>query len=391
MRAWKTVALGDLVDRAQTWNPSRSGPQEVFDYIDLSAVDQDAKVIIGPRELPCSEAPSRARQLVVKGDVFVSTVRPNLNGVARVPETLDGATASTGFCILRADPTVLDSTYLFHWVKSPTFVNDMVRKSTGANYPAVSDRIIFESRFPLPPLPEQRRIAAILDKANALRAKRRAALTQLDTLTQSIFLEMFGDLLKEPDRWPRETLGSQLDFLTSGSRGWAQYYRETGSIFLRIQNVRRDELVLEDVARVDAPHTVEARRIRVQAGDVLLSMTADLGRTAVMPEGLGAAYINQHLAILRAPKLEPRFLSAYLSCPAGQRQILGRNRQAVKAGLNFDDVRSIRLSLPPLPLQREFAVRVAAVERLKSAQRESLATLDALFASLQHRAFRGEL
>jgi len=110
-----------------------------------------------------------------------------------------------------------------------------------------------------------------------------------------------------------------------------------------------------------------------------------------MPEGLGAAYINQHLAILRAPKLEPRFLSAYLSCPAGQRQILGRNRQAVKAGLNFDDVRSIRLSLPPLPLQREFAVRVAAVERLKSAQRESLATLDALFASLQHRAFRGEL
>ena len=82
---WKTVSLGDLVEPAQTWNPSRFPSDEVFDYIDLSAVDQNAKLITEAREVSCGEAPSRARQLVARGDVLVSTVRPNLNGVARVP------------------------------------------------------------------------------------------------------------------------------------------------------------------------------------------------------------------------------------------------------------------------------------------------------------------
>lgn len=90
------------MERAQTWNPSRSPVDGVFEYIDLSAVDQAAKVIISARELPCSEAPSRARQLVQSADILVSTVRPNLNGVASVPGQLDGATAYTGFCVLRA-------------------------------------------------------------------------------------------------------------------------------------------------------------------------------------------------------------------------------------------------------------------------------------------------
>lgn len=105
---WKTVALGDLVEPAKTWNPLRSPSDEVFDYIDLSAVDQEAKLIIGAREVSCDEAPSRARQLVARGDVLVSTVRPNLNGVARVPDQLDGATASTGFCVLRARESKFD-------------------------------------------------------------------------------------------------------------------------------------------------------------------------------------------------------------------------------------------------------------------------------------------
>jgi chromatin segregation and condensation protein Rec8/ScpA/Scc1 (kleisin family) len=104
---------------------------------------------------------------------------------------------------------------------------------------------MLRSRIALPPLPEQRRIAEILDKADALRAKRRAALAQLDTLTQSIFLDMFGDLTTLLERWPTKTLADLLDFLTSGSRGWAQHYVERGDLFLRIQNVRRDELTLE--------------------------------------------------------------------------------------------------------------------------------------------------
>ena len=106
MSAYPSTPLGSCVLRVETWNPLRAAPDEEFRYIDLSAVDQDTKSITEAREIACAEAPSRARQLVRTGDVLVSTVRPNLNGVARVPNDLNGATASTGFCVLRPDPEV---------------------------------------------------------------------------------------------------------------------------------------------------------------------------------------------------------------------------------------------------------------------------------------------
>ncbi|SRR6266404_1463727 len=261
----------------------------------------------------------------------------------------------------------------------------------GVGLQHVTRGMVEELEIPLPPLPEQRRIAGVLDLAEALRTLRRAALAQLDSLTQSLFLDLFGDDTTILDQWPTRRLGDLLDFLTSGSRGWAEYYSDSGDLFLRIQNVRRDELILADAAYVRAPNTAEAKRTRVQAGDVLLSITADLGRTAVVPDGLGPAYINQHLSILRTKGIVPRFLSAYFNSPVGKRQVSRRNRQAVKAGLNFDDIRSFVIPIPPIGLQREFERRVRAVDKLRTMQRASLAEMDALFASLQHRAFRGEL
>ena len=126
-----SVAVGALVDPVETWSPERGDPDESFEYIDLSAVDQDAKAIIGAREVPCAEAPSRAKQIVAAGDVLVSTVRPNLNGVARVPSEMDGATASTGFCVLRPRPEKLDGAYLLHWVRSPRFISENGERGDG--------------------------------------------------------------------------------------------------------------------------------------------------------------------------------------------------------------------------------------------------------------------
>lgn len=146
---------------------------------------------------------------------------------------------------------------------------------------------------------------------------------------------MFGDPDTIREKWPKAELGRLLQFLTSGSRGWAEHYVDEGDVFLRIQNVKHDQLVLDDVAYVRPPDAAEAKRTLVQSGDVLLSITADLGRTAVIPEGLGRAFINQHLAILRTKALVPRFLSAYLASPAGQRQVFRRNRQAVKGGFEL--------------------------------------------------------
>ena len=126
--------IRDFVDKCQTWNPKASGAGS-FDYIDLSSVDKDTKSIASIERQECSEAPSRARQIVEAGDVLVATVRPNLNGVALVNGAQHGMTASTGYCVLRPNEDKLDSGFL--WVKTDVFVQRMVDVATGANYPAV--------------------------------------------------------------------------------------------------------------------------------------------------------------------------------------------------------------------------------------------------------------
>ena len=147
---WKEHPIADCVGKCHTWNP-KSGGAGSFDYIDLGSVDKDTKSIASTERYECSDAPSRARQLVEADDVLVATVRPNLNGVALVNGAHHGMTASTGYCVLRPDKDKLDSRFLFHWVKTDVFVRRMVDVATGANYPAVSDAKVKASKIPLPP------------------------------------------------------------------------------------------------------------------------------------------------------------------------------------------------------------------------------------------------
>ena len=287
------------------------------------------------------------------------------------------------------DPIQVDARYGYHAACSLTPLLKHFAPSTTVKI--VKKSAFAEFQIPLPPLDEQKRIAGILDAADALRAKRRETLAQLDTLLQSTFLDMFGDTVTNPMGWEIVRVGDEIGFLTSGSRGWAKYYAKDGDTFIRIQNLKDGQLDLDDSAFVNAPESAEAKRTMVAPGDVLLSITADLGRTAVVPGGLAKAHINQHLAILRFTSLNPVFVSYQLASKGGQAQFNRLNREGVKAGLNFNDVKSIRLTNPPLNLQHRFAAIVESVEHQKSSQRAHLAELDTLFASLQSRAFRGDL
>jgi len=330
------------------------------------------------------------RHMLEVNDIVFSR-RGDVTRFAVVTETESGWICGTGSIRIRLKCPTLDARYMSAYLRQPQIGSWLINHAQGVTMPNLNTGILRALPVRLPPLSEQRRIADVLDRAETLRAKRRAALAELDGLAQSIFIEMFGPPTRIMSNWPTQSLGRFLKFLTSGSRGWAEYYSEMGDLFLRIQNVKRDELSLTEVAYVKPPDTAEANRTKVNSGDVLLSITADIGRTAVVPDTIEKAFISQHLALLRTGGISPRFLSAYLSSESGQEQIFKRNKQGVKAGLNFDDIRSFIVPLPPDTLQQEFARRVAAVEKLKAVQRASLAELDALFASLQDRAFRGAL
>jgi type I restriction enzyme S subunit len=387
MNNWETAMLGDLVEPADTWNPAKAASDEVFDYIDLSAVDQETKLIRGAQKLVGAEAPSRARQLVAKGDVLVSTVRPNLNGVAKVPEELDGATASTGFCILRARPTVLDRSYLFHWVKSPVFVDDMVRKATGASYPAVSERIIFESRLPIPPLSEQRRIAEVLDRAEALRAKRRATLFQVGTLTRSIFLNLLREAGQSVATVSIEDgMEAIIDY-----RGKSPTKTAVGVPLVTARVVKGGELLEPNEFIAEEDYNAWMRRGIPKPGDVLFTTEAPLGEVAQL-DGRKVALAQRLLVLRGKPSLfNSTFLKHALTAQQVKKQIDARATGSTVRGIRQRELRKVMIPVPPLPVQHDFARRVAAVEKLKAAHRISLTELNALFAMLQDRAFRGEL
>lgn len=390
------VPLAKLVLDVTTRNPSTK-PNETFTYVDLSAVDQARRTIAGARALVGSEAPSRARQVICADDVLVSTVRPNLNGVALVPEDYDGAIASTGFCVLRPNRKLLDPAFLFQWVQSPSFVTDMVRKATGASYPAVSDRIVQQSLIPLPPLPEQRRIAAILDQADALRAKRREALAKLNEMAQAIFVEMFISPEDNGETWPRRSVGSVARAMRTGPFGSQLLHSEfvdEGIAVLGIDNAVTNQFAWGERRFITERKYRELTRYRVFPDDVIVTIMGTCGRVAIVPETIPTAITTKHLCSITLDKdlCLPEFLHAcLLRHPEVLRQLGAAAKGAVMPGLNMGIIKSALIPLPPIPVQEEFVKRTKSLTGIVAYNNDALTTLNTLFTSLQHRAFSGTL
>jgi type I restriction enzyme S subunit len=250
------------------------------------------------------------------------------------------------------------------------------------------------SRIALPPLPEQRRIANILDKADALRAKSRAALAQLGTLTQSIFLDLFGDPISNPRKWPTLRFEDICERVTVGIVVLpASYYVSEGVPALRSLNVKPGEIVLEDVVYVsESDNNTKLAKTKLKAGDVVLVRSGQPGTAAVVPGELdGVNAIDLLIATPVRQLADPTFLCEFFNSAGGRDLVLSRQRGQVQKHLNVGSLNQAILPLPSIDLQHEFAVRAAAVTKHRAAERAFVVELDALFASLQHRAFRGEL
>ena len=250
--------------------------------------------------------------------------------------------------------------------------------------------------IPVPPLPEQRRIAEILDKADALRAKRRAALAQLDTLTQSIFLDMFGDPATNPRGWPQVSIGDHASKIGSGAtpRGGEENYKAAGITLIRSMNVRDGAFLRDGLAFIDDEQAAQLEGVVVEADDVLLNITgASVARVCRAPADVLPARVNQHVAIIRpTATFNPHFLEQCLLSPSVKERLLKVARAgATREAITKSAIEQFRVIRPPRELQDHFAARAYATERTHVQMCSALAELDGLFASLQHRAFLGEL
>ena len=263
---------------------------------------------------------------------------------------------------------------------------------TGATIPHIYFKDYQKEELPLPCLDEQRKIAAVLDKVSDLIAKRQQQLDKLNEIVKSRFIEMFGNPKSNPNSYPISQLSEHIKFLTSGSRGWAQYCVDNGSEwFITIKNVKDCRISIDNMQPINAPDNAEAKRTKVQEGDLLISITADLGRTGVVTKEIAdhGAYINQHLTCIRLNKeiLNPMYVAFFMESPAGKEQFESKNQSAVKAGLNFNSINSLRLLVPPLELQNQFAAFVAQTDKSKLAIQKSLEKLEILKKSLMQKYF----
>ena len=280
--------------------------------------------------------------------------------------------------------------FYFMWYLHYSGKTDLLQnKTTGIRNLQLKSYL--NEELPLPSLDEQRRIAAVLDKVSDLIAKRRAQMDKLDELVKARFVEMFGDPVTNPHRYPVYQLSDYIEFLTSGSRGWAQYFSDEGEYFITIKNVKNCRITLDDVQHIVPPDNAEAVRTKVQEGDLLISITADLGRTGVVTKEIAnhGAYINQHLACIRLN--QKAVLSLYVACfmesDAGKEQFQAKNQNAVKAGLNFNSINTLRLMVPPIEHQSAFITFVKQIDKLKLTIQQSLDKLEILKKALMQEYF----
>ena len=321
--------------------------------------------------------------------ILFGKLRPYLRKIA-APDF--SGICSTDILPIKPGPR-LEGRFLLHYLRQPKITEFFSSQSVGVNLPRVSPRLVAAVKIPLPPLPEQRRIADILDRAEALRTKRRSALAQLDELPRAIFAQMFSgpseqvpltNVCSSPDHVRCGPFGTQLnksEFLESGVPLWG--IKQVNAEF----TIQTGEFVSKETA-------LRLKDYSIEPLDIVMTRKGTIGNCAVYPEDWPVGIMHSDLLRIRTDSQVclPSFLTCQLRYSESVRkQMHGVTTGAIMPGINVTKLRELRVKIPPLPLQQEFARRIQAIDRLKSLYRHSLAQLDALFQSLQHRAFRGEL
>ena len=282
-----------------------------------------------------------------------------------------------GVKILKSKDENVNYKYLYYALKNINIPN------TGYNR---HFKWLKEAKICVPSKECQDSVVESLDKINEIILSKKQQLSLLDELIKSRFVELFGDTILNPKKWPVCELSEHIQFLTSGSRGWSQYFTESGEYFITIKNVKNCRITLDDVQHVIPPDNAEAKRTKVQEGDLLISITADLGRTGVVTKEIAdyGGYINQHLTCIRLNQdaVRPLYVAYYMESEAGKSQFQAKNQSAVKAGLNFNSINSLRLMVPPIKLQDRFISFVEQVAKSKFMKGYSLC-LNMIFLTLK--------
>lgn len=395
--------LGSLIELStETWDTATDLYPLEFPYIDISAVGLGTNEY-SVESIPSQEAPSRAKHIVRADDIIVSLTRPHRGAIALIKPAHDGSIASTGFAVLRQiKKDDLNRDFLLKVLGTSICLQQFLQRSSGGNYPAITENELMLVLVPLPPLDIQKKL---VDEMEMVRESRKKKLQQADKLLggldewmlQKLGLELIKSVprtvyaicrsqlenrcdvyyysphflrvahLIDLCRLPKKPLGDICPEIAGGATpkvGDHGLYDETGTTgikFLRILNIKPNEIDLNDVKYIEeSVHTGELQRSQLQTDDVLMTITGRVGTAAVVTDDLLPANINQHIVRLRVfdDEVLPEYLAAFLNTSVGlalsNRGVTGGTRIA----LDYDTIRRLSIPVPDRVMQHVIATEV---------------------------------
>lgn len=306
--------------------------------------------------------------------------------------------------VLRPKKEVVFPKYLLYILFSTHkfgFTNAFQNKTTGIINLKLQ-RYIGELKIPLPPLADQKKIAAILDAADLLRQKDQALIDKYDELTQSLFLEMFGDPVANPKGWKVRQLKNMSTNILSGNtpKGGSKVYVDEGIIFFRSQNVWKNRIVYDKVAYIDQDTHNRMRKSSLKNGDILMTKTgrintenSSLGRAAMFLGEDDSANVNGHVYLIR---LKEDIINEFVLFILTTNQYREHIRRVCVGGIdkrqiNKNHLEEFPIIAPPIELRIQFVERLKSIQKQKRLTQKSLKKSENLFNSLLQKAFKGEL
>ena len=390
--SFKKVQLGEVVS-IQNGYAFKSGEYTSAGHFLMRIKNvQDGEITLEDPKYVNSETVQGQFELDV-GDILMS-LTGNIGRVGLVrSDHLPAALNQRVACIKPKDVSNLDNNYLFHFLKSDNFRRLVSEGGRGIAQQNVSTKSIAETDFSLPPLPEQKRIAAILDKADAIRRKRQETLTLTESLIQSTFLDMFGDPVTNPKGWEEAAL---KELIISGDKinyGVVQPGKEYPN---GVPLVRAGDLnVLEESGEfklIDPAIDHKHRKSRLVGDEILIGCVGAIGSIGMATLDMKGYNIARAVARVRpSSKVNRTYLAAYFATGVVQNYFKKEVRQVAQPTLNIKQIEETKILLPPKNMQSKFSELFEKIKSLQSKELEDMKESDNLSNSLQQRAFRGEL
>lgn len=398
MSGWASVPLSDVCVRGDTVNP-RKTPDVEFEYVDVSAVSNEAFEIVESNRLQGKDAPSRARRKIIESDVIFATVRPTLQRIAQVPKELDGQVCSTGFIVLRAGPK-LDARYLFYSLFRAEFMDAMEELQGGASYPAVTDKQVLSQEIPLPPLEEQKRIVAVLDQAFAAleraRANAEANLADAEELFENTLETVFQELASNAQTCK---LADAVHPDCKLSYGIVQPGDEvhSGLPIVRPVDLKSRRITKQGLKRISPAKAGGYARTTLTGAELLLCVRGSTGEVSMTTAELEGANVTRGIVPIRfeREKVDLDFAYFQMRSPFARKQVAEKTYGAALMQINIKDLRALEFVLPSLEVQRQTTAKVeklfSQADALKAKYQADLGDLEDLRQSILRKAFAGEL